>query len=289
MSTASIDEEGYANRVRKIAMLAFTACAACSLLVDTDDLDKPTGGASDGGPESAAIIPAEASISIPNEAGTDGSSDAAPPRFCASHANAILCDDFDQPNRTDLRTEGWTPNFAPYPMGAPTTAQFFSPPQSARIVWDWPDAGVASREGASRTVGVPASLSAVTISLRVRPELTLAADEQIVAVSLRSCVVFASSNSADMLWQDNRESIGGFNVSFEKWTLITFTIKVRKDGCDTTVAVGEGASAIVLPTKTMNLTPTGDLPSIAAIDLGYTGHDTVGAVSFDDVLFVAAP
>jgi hypothetical protein len=269
-------------------MLAFMACAACSLLVDTNDLDKPTAPARDSGSDSAVIVPAEASITTRTEAGVEASSDAAAPRFCASHANAILCDDFDQPNRTDLRTEGWTPNIPPNPMGAPTTAQFFSPPQSARIVWDWQDAGVPGRAAASRTVGVASSLSAIAISLRVRPELTVGAGEEIVAVSLRSCVVRARPNGADMEWAGNYEHIGGLTVAFEKWTLFTFTITVRNDGCDAKVAVGEGSSAIVLP-KTINAVPTGDLPAVAIIDLANNGHDAVGAVSYDDVLFAPAP
>ena len=67
---------------------------------------------------------------------------------------------------------------------------------------------------------------------------------------------------------------------------MSFYLKVRSDGCDTITTVGEGPSAFVLP-KTVNIAPAGDLPSIAAIDLGYTANDAVGAVSFDDVLFVA--
>jgi hypothetical protein len=287
MSTASIAKQGYANPVRKIAMLAFTACAACSLLVDTDGLDNAT-PAPDAGADSAIVVPAEASVTTPDDAGRDTSPDAPTPGFCASHPDAILCDDFDQPNRTDLRTEGWTPNLPPNPIGEITSAQFFSPPASARVVWDWQDAGVAGRAGASRTVGVPTSLSAVTISLRVRPELTVSADQQAVAVSLRRCVIAASFDGANMIWGSEYQEIGGFTVPFEKWTLFTFTINVRKDGCDTTVAVGEGSSVVVIQ-KTVNATPTGDLPSVAIIDLGNAGQDAVGAVAFDDVLFVAGP
>src|SRR5437868_685437 len=115
-------------------MLAVAACAACSLLVDTGDLDQPTGAAKDGGHDSAAIV-GDGGKSTPD--GADAGNDVTSPAFCASHPGVIFCDDFDQPNRTDLRTEGWAPNNESYPIGVPTTTQFFSAPRSARLVWDW--------------------------------------------------------------------------------------------------------------------------------------------------------
>lgn len=279
--------------MRELAIVAFGACAACSLLVDTGDLDEPASGASDAGPDVPPIVPADATVApgkdgdVSSDTGTSDGDAASGPGFCASHPGALFCDDFDQPDRTDLRTEAWAPTLNNYPIATPFTGQFYSSPRSARILFDWKTPGVASRSGTSRVVGVPANVPSVTVSLRVRPELSVRSDTQWFAASYRSCLVVASFIDAQMNWQEQVEAIGTFSIPFEKWTLVSVTIKIRSNGCDVAMKIGEDTSAIVLPTRSVDITPTAELPTGAIMDVGYVGRDYVGAFSFDDVLVSA--
>lgn len=91
------------SRLFLAAFAAMTGVAACSLFVDTDGLAGGPRDGSDGGMDGARAdvdVPRDDS-SAPIDAGFDG-------RFCERFgANALFCDDFDDPNRTDPKI-GWT-------------------------------------------------------------------------------------------------------------------------------------------------------------------------------------
>lgn len=297
--------------MRRFTLALAAACAACSLLVDTGDLQSGDGPSSDGGTDSSSNVRADATVdgtdgasktdsgtpidggdagtdaNAPAEAGVDSGVDASGLGFCASHPGALFCDDFDQPGRTDLRTEGWTP-FYDYPLGALVTTQFFSAPRSVRFVQDWPDAGGPSRMVAIRSFGVSAATTGIVASGRVRPELSSPSYMGWLEAELRGCDVYLTFQEANLYWNGSTYWLGNISTAFEKWTAAAITIKARPNGCDVSVTVGEGDSAVTESTSATEVPATAP-PSNAIISIGHSGSDSVGAVEVDDILVVPAP
>lgn len=274
--------------LRRLGLIAIVACAACSFLIDTDGLDSPGANTKDGGQDSAPNVLADASVGGENDALADapnvGDARDANVPFCEAHEGALLCDDFDQPDRTQIKSEGWTYIYSNFPIGEPSTAQFFSPPRSARLQWDYEDAGLANRVAATRSFGAPSTATTATASFRVRPELNAPAYLQIFAMQFAGCQTQGRLNEASIVWGDKTDTVGTLSIPYDKWTLVSFTIKGRSDGCDVTVKVGDGANPLKV---TKGITALATAPDTASyITIGYAGSDNIGTVFFDDILVV---
>lgn len=109
------------------ASVASASIAACSLLVDTDDLSTGRADAS----ASEAGGPTEAGTSDASEAGSDADADAAVSDPCAA-AGVVFCSRFDGPASLDELTVTTDPET----RVEHDTTVFFSPPGSARFTID---------------------------------------------------------------------------------------------------------------------------------------------------------
>lgn len=278
-----------------LAIAAYAACAACSLLVDTDGLDDPTADAGlpkPLGPD-AHVELADADVGKTEDApapSVEAGADAETLGFCERHAGAALfCDDFDQPGRTNMKSEGWGGVYD-YKLGDPTPTKFFSPPQSAYLNWNWVDSGTGNRNAAQHAIAVPSNVKSIKVSLRVWPGTATPAGQIYFGLVFGNCAIIASTGGVTMSCtaplDTGYEDFGLSTPSYEKWNLQVITLKVRPDGADATSTIGEGSSAIT-SSHSINVAPDAGAPPIAQIGIGDAARDSLAQMYFDDILVEA--